>query len=79
MQLFFSKDYFFFQNCFIYAGFQIHVFFSNLVQVLILFIDKLVSLSCVHLVYVMTENIIHRNNSKIQKLYFSKKIFKWHY
>lgn len=35
----------------------------------ILLIERLVKLPCVHLIYVMTENINHANNSKIQKLF----------
>lgn len=68
MQLHFLKIILFSRAVYICAGFQFHVLYSDLVQVLILLIDKLVKLLCVHLVYVMTENITYTDNSKIQKL-----------
>lgn len=52
----------------IYAGCQFCVLYSDLSQVLILLIKKLVRLPCVYLIYVMTENIIYANNSEVQKL-----------
>lgn len=76
-QLFFSKDYFIFWIVDIYAGCQFHVLYSDLGQVLILLIEKLVRLPCVHLIYVMTENIINANNSKILKLSMCFNL--WHY
>lgn len=59
------------------AGCQFHLLYSVLGQVLILLIDKLLRLPCVHLIYVMTESVIYANNSKIHKLSLLLKS-KWH-
>lgn len=53
-QLIFLKIISYSRAVYFYAGFQFHVLYSDLVQVLILLIDKLVILNAHKEVYVMT-------------------------